>query len=370
MIVQDEVAEVFLSGSTGVLGSQIAFELLSRTRSKLWLLLRADSQAALRKRGTELLAYLKELGAEGADERIEFLCGDAEQIRFGIDDEDYARLNRSLTHIIHAAGDVHFDRTLDEARSTALTGVDNAIALARAGARSRKIEYVSTVGVAGRRPGWIFEEVQPTAGITYRNSYEHAKAEAEQRLLGEIERGLVATIHRPTMIVGDSRTGRIKHPQAFYFLVDYFTGRKGDGVVPSCSDIPMDTIPVDYVAQAIVCSIWRPELAGKIFHLGSGTAALRLGQVVAHARSMLARRGVALPNVTELDSEAYEAHVLAKCNEGSRFHRALTQFLPYFHDHIEFDNRRARAWFGPEGIIVPSVSSYLERVLDRHWSYS
>lgn len=361
--------EIFLTGATGVLGSQLAFQWLEQPRTKLWLLMRAGSHAALRERAAELIGYLTGLGARAVESRVECVRGDAEAPRFGMSDEDYARVSRAITHVVHAAGDVHFDRTLDEARATAISGVENAIALARAGDAPRKLEYVSTVGVAGRRDGWIFEEPQPIDGRGYRNSYEHAKAEAEQYLLAQVQRGLPATIHRPTMIVGDSRTGQIRHPQAFQFIVDYFLGRRGDRVVPACSDTPIDTIPVDYVARAIECSLERPHFAGEILHLGSGTAALRVGELVARAQTFLERRGVARASLTQLDLDHYAAHVAARCAEGSRFHRALAQFQPYFGDLIEFDNRRARALLEPEGIAVPSVDSYLERVLERHWSH-
>ena len=360
--------EVFLSGATGVLGSQLALQLLEQPDTKLWLLIRARSQAQLEQRTAELNTYLTAQGARDLQTRVRCVRGDAELERYGIDTEQYARMSRSLTHVVHAAGDVHFQRTLDEARRTAVAGISNAITLARDAERPRKLDYVSTVGVAGRRDGWIYEVPQPVDGTRYRNSYEHAKAEAELLLLAEMARGLPATIHRPTMIVGHSQTGQIKHPQAFYFMIDYFLGRKGDGIVPDCTSIPMDTVPVDYVARAIDRSLQRPQFTGEILHLSAGSAALRLGEVVARARAMLTLRGAQLPSISTLALEAHALHLADKCRQGSRFHQAISQFQPYFHDLIEFDNQRARALLEPEGITLPSVDSYLERVLSWHWA--
>ena len=109
-----------------------------------------------------------------------------------------------------------------------------------------KLEFISTVGVAGNMSGTVPERAFGEAR-TFRNSYEEAKAEAETLLLQQIERGLPATIHRPSMVVGDSRDGTIIQFQVFYYLCEFLSGRRTVGVVPETHDIRLDVVPVDYV---------------------------------------------------------------------------------------------------------------------------
>jgi len=360
--------EILLTGATGVLGSELVAVLLRDPDTTLQVLLRASSHRELDERRREVVAYATRAGAPEAEHRVRAVRGDVSLPSLGMEGTDYALAAGATTHVIHAAGDVRFDRSIEEARRTAVYGIEHIIAFLRDAVGPTKLEYISTVGVAGRRTGVILEEPQPPDPRGFRNAYEQAKAEAEQILLEEMGRGLDATIHRPTMIVGDSVTGRVRSHHGFYFLVDYFLGRKSDTVVPDCGALPMDTVPVDYVANAIDFSTGAPELSGTILHLGSGPGAWSIADIVAHARALLQERGRDLPSVTTLSLERFGQHLAAKCAAGSRFHKLLAQFEPYFGASIEFDNRRAAALLVPAGIQVPVMENYLTAVLSAYWA--
>ncbi len=66
----------------------------------------------------------------------------------------------------------------------------------------------------------------------FHNTYEHAKFEAEQWLLQKMEAGFPATIFRPSMVVGDTQTGKIIRFQVFYFLAAFLTGQRTAGILP------------------------------------------------------------------------------------------------------------------------------------------
>jgi thioester reductase-like protein len=361
--------EILVTGATGVLGSELVGALLADPETKVWLLLRARSRQELGERRQGVIAYARASVAGDLESRVRAVRGDVALPLLGMDPEDYACVAASVTHVVHAAADVRLDRSIDDARRTAIGGIENAIEIMRKArsSRIRKLDYVSTVGVAGRRRGWILEEPQPLGGHGFRNAYEQSKAEAEELLLSAISEGLPATIHRPTMIVGNSVTGRIRSYHGFYFLVDFFLGLKGDRIVPECNDIRMDTVPVDYVARAIDHSTCEPRFNGKILHLCSGPAASSIGEIVARARALLLERGDLAPSVTRIALERFSQHLSSMRAKRSRLHEALSQFEPYFEDRIEFDNRQATALLQAAQIELPPVASYLGPVLSAYW---
>jgi thioester reductase-like protein len=363
--------EILLTGATGVLGSELVATLLRDPQTRLWLLIRARSDDELTRRLREVAAYACEGRASEGGERLRAVRGDVAQARLGMDTESYARVARATTHVIHAAADVRFDRSLDEAMRSVVGGMQEVVRLAQQPGPSgsaKKLEYVSTVGVAGRRTGLVLEESLPPAGHEFRNSYERAKAEAEHLLLAEMRNGLGATIHRPSMIVGDSLEGRVRSHQGFYFLVEYFLGLKGDTTLPDCGAILMDTVPVDYAANAIAHSTSSSESIGRILHLCSGQGASTIAQVINHARGLLLADGRELPPIEHIPLDRYREHLARRQAAGSRLHDMLAQFAPYFSDHIAFDNRQACRLFGAAGIQLPAAERYLTPVLRAYWA--
>ena len=158
-----------------------------------------------------------------------------------------------MTHIIHAAGNVRLNQTWSAAKRSAVDSARSILDFSKAcqqNGQFRKLEMISTVGVAVATPGLIRERLYDNPRH-FRNTYEAAKAEAETLVWAALCEGLPGTIHRPSMIVGDSRTGRIRQFQVFYHLSEFLTGRKTWGVVPETNDAKLDIVSVDYVAQAI-----------------------------------------------------------------------------------------------------------------------
>ena len=197
---------ILVTGASGAVGSAIVPLLLAEPDTRVVMLLRADSDAALAPRVGSLLDYWADrVDRAHAASRLEAIRGDVGDARLGLADGAYAALADSVTHIVHSAGNVKLNQSIAAARASAITAIDEVIAFARACAARRdcpKIEHLSTVGVAGRRIGLVPET--PLDDVRgYHNTYEQAKAEAETVLLAQMAVGLPATIHRPSMVIGD-----------------------------------------------------------------------------------------------------------------------------------------------------------------------
>jgi len=141
-----------VTGATGVVGAAVVGELLRRDDVEIHVLLRATDTAHAAQRVGQLTAFLRL--PEHLAMRVRPLVGDMASPRFGLDASAYATAAEATTHIVHAAGVVRMNLPLPEARRFAVEGAKNVLALARAANRNgtlKKVEFVSTVGVGGRR---------------------------------------------------------------------------------------------------------------------------------------------------------------------------------------------------------------------------
>lgn len=208
----------FITGATGAIGGALVPVLLREPQARLTLLLRAASADEVNTRLQSLCRFWQPSIVDTSwRERLRALRGDVTLPDFGPAAADYRQLAGECTHIIHSAGNVRMNLPIEQARRSSVDSTRHIVALAHACARLEKVEFVSTVGVGGRTSGTVPEEWLSSAR-SFHNTYEQAKAEAEDIVRVEVEGGLPLTVHRPSMVVGDSSSGRIIHFQVFYHL--------------------------------------------------------------------------------------------------------------------------------------------------------
>ncbi|MCK9258264.1 MAG: SDR family oxidoreductase [Azoarcus sp.] len=289
----------FLTGASGAVGSAIVPDLLANPNTRLRLLLRADSEPHLAQRMEALFRFWKLAPDSPERLRIEAFRGDASKPEFGLPKATYAQLCADTQHIIHCAASVHMNKPLDEARTSALDSTQTILSFARALMKAgalQKVEFISTVGVGGKRPG-ILPETWIDEAREFHNTYEQSKAEAEDLVRAAIENEhLPVTVHRPSMVIGNSIDGHIIHFQIFYFICEFLSGRRTFGLYPDFGDTRLDVVPVDWVAKAIVAASTKPSTAGQIIHLCTGpNASPRLSELRALVRTEFRNHGLPTP---------------------------------------------------------------------------
>lgn len=229
---------------------------------------------------------------------------------------------------------------------------------------------MSTVGVGGRWQGplperWLDEPRE------FHNTYEASKAEAEALLRREISAGFPATVHRPSMVVGDSRSGAVIHFQIFYFICEFLGGMRTMGIYPQLGNATLDIVANDYVASAIVAASQDMSTTGEIFHLCSGPGnSLRLAELRKRIRAAFRESGVMgwLPCI-DLSRERFllVTNVLARLLP-ERERRAV-ETLPIYLDYLsgvqQFGNDLSTSRLSSMGIDRPAN----ERVVDRVIAY-
>src|SRR6185312_130864 len=230
-----------------------------------------------------------------------------------------------------------------------------------------KLEFLSTVGVGGRLEARLPERFI-TEARRYHNTYEQSKAEAEEFVREQIARGLPATVHRPSMVVGDSRSGHTIGFQIFYHLVEFLTGNRTFGAFPSFGKTCLDIVPVDYVSAAVVWSSEQESTVGKILHLCSGPdGSLPIGVLQQRIRSQFAAAGARLPPMVKLPPALFRAAArIIGALSPPQLKRAIATlpiFLDYLAEDQAFENGATRRLLGAAGIALPAVESYLSKVL-------
>lgn len=364
----------FLTGGTGAVGSAIVPILLEAPDTEVRLLLRAESDAALAQRVKALFDFWGWTDSTDKQVRVKAYRGDAALQNFSLPDQQYAELAGECTHVIHSAGTVRMNLTIEDARRSAVGSAQATVDFARrlaAGGRLCKFEYVSTVGVAGKRPGAL-PEIWIDEPRDFHNTYEQAKAEAEEVVRRAISNeGLPVTVHRPSMVIGDSRDGRIVHFQIFYFICEFLSGRKTLGLYPNFGEVQLDVIPVDWVAEAIVAASRDAQTVGRIFHLCSGPQlAPRLDELRDNVCSAFKAHGLSVPPGIRLPPRWFAALARLASHLAPAAQRKALATLPIYLDYLAdqqgFDNAEYLAWLASRGMSAPHFKDYLPAVLNSY----
>jgi nucleoside-diphosphate-sugar epimerase len=282
---------------------------------------------------------------------VRAVAGDTSAPDLGLGAER-AALARRVANVVHCAASTRFDLELEEARRVNVGGAAHALGFARdAGAR---LHHVSTAFVAG----------DPASGAC-RNTYEASKREAEARLRAEAGDARF-TIYRPSIIVGDSRSGRTPHFRVLYEPFKWVILGK-TGLLPCRPEVRLDVVPVDFVCDALVALGGRADTVGAELALCCGAAnAASIAELVALSEPIvngwLAARGepaVAVPRiVSPEDARPEEAALFALGAQVMRTH------VPYMLAEQLFDAAPARAALAGSGVSCPPLASYLARLLE------
>jgi len=366
----------FVTGATGVVGSAVVEKILHSTSDRVALLIRAKSAEELESRRAALLAYCN-VPHDAASSRVRVFAGDTSQPRLGMSQTDYESCTGIVTNVIHCAGAVRMNLTIDAARASAVKSCESVLTLGRDVGTVLgvlpKIEFVSTVGVGGRLRGTVPERwINETRG--FHNTYEQSKAEAEARVERAIADGMRITVHRPSMVVGNSRTGKVVHFQVFYHLMNFLTGTRTHGFLPDPGKTLLDLVPSDFVAAAILGAADRDDTVGKILHLAAGpNGGIPITTLRRRIEELYGAAGVPVRRARIVPVWVFRALVpVVRAVSDERTKRALST-LPVFLDYLDSDQRfgneqttqRLNSWGlempRSEDLLGPIVSYYLQK---------
>ena len=262
------------------------------------------------------------------------------------------------TYIIHGAATIRFDHPIEEAREVNCGGTRTMLALAQRGADRgtlKRFVYIGTSSVSGRRPGIVTED-ELEMGQSFFNTYEQSKCEAERLVRDRFDR-LPAVIFRPSIVIGDSRTGRTTTFNVIYTPLR-LVQRGLLTFVPGTPETKLDLVPIDWVDDVIAHCMAQDACVGTVCHVTAGAErASRLGDVVLSACAYFDRhtpigRRRTMEFVTQ--EEFQKRRGLSRGREEALLGQ-LDALLPYVGIDRLFDSRNTDALMRGSGIDVPAV---------------
>jgi thioester reductase-like protein len=337
---------IFLTGSTGYLGSYLATGLFRGYRDALNLLVRAKSQQEASERLWQSLQLHMEFPEfqEHIAARTQIFLGDLTNQQFGLADDEYHALVESTDSLIHCAASLN-RKSEKQCLNVNLRGTLEVIQLARRAQDHhglRRFSHVSTVAVAGTRQD---EVVHEDAAIDWERS-DYDPYARTKKFCEHMTRVLLPDtpkmVFRPSIVLGDSRhaeTTQFDMVKAFVFLA-------GLPVLPFRPNDKIDIVNVDFVADAIAALHLKDQPKYDTYHLSSGTSSQTFRELTAAlATAQQKRRPVFLP----FTEKPFAGSVKFLSNrKGLLGHGAalMKVFMPYLVWNTVFDNTRVTSELG------------------------
>jgi thioester reductase-like protein len=338
----------FVTGYPGFIGKRLVRRLAEQARgseARLVLLVQPRSAEAAR----------SDLAREGI--AADVVVGDIEQMHLGLSGAEFKALAREVTDIWHLAARSYLSASREDLRRTNVEGTRNVLDLAAAARRLRRLNHFSTAYVSGDRVGVILED-ELAVGQRFHNPYEETKFQGEL-LVRRAQADLPATIYRPSIVVGDSRTGeidRFEGPYAFAILL-VASPLSVPLPLPGDAVAPLNVVPVDFVVDAALAIGEDPAGAGRTVHLvdPAPLSARRVYEMIA------ARAGKRLPAVSVPARVAQALLQLPILERLTRAHRPAIEYV----NHLAIYNcRNLLELLDGTGIQCPPITSYLDRLIE------
>ena len=356
---------ILLTGVSGFLGRHILWNLLQRadTETTVYCLLRPEAGVSIEQRLHAILAAANGALPADAGERCHAVSGDIVESHLFLEPAMHERLIGEVDRIVHCAATVKFDLALHEARRINVDGTRHVLAFAEhlhARGRLRRMDYFSTAFVAGNTPGCIYED--RLESTQFNNTYERTKWEAEQ-LVRAAQQRMPITVFRPSIIVGDSKTGYTSNFRVLYWPLKVLASGLVI-VVPADRQGIVDIVPIDYVVEAFEALSRTDRSVGKCYHLAAGLERQSsCGELLEMASEFFGVRDPWMipPHVSYRFVRPFLYGMF--WGKRRRLLRRGELYFPYFAYRGSFDTTTARGDLDGAGIEAPSVRHYFGNIM-------
>ena len=357
------MATYFVTGATGFIGRHLVERLLAR-EGEIHVLVRPGSTA-------KLDALVERLG--GAD-RIHAVTGDLGEPYLGVDQATRDALRGTIDHFFHLAA--IYDMTADETQNALLNvgGTQHAIDLAN-DLQAGIFQHASSIAVAGTYEGHFTEDMFDE-GQQLPSPYHRTKFESEKLVRTRVQGAW--RVYRPSIVVGDSRTGEMDKIDGPYYFFKAI--QKARHALPEWFPLIglevgwTNIVPVDWVATAMDHIAHEPGYDGQAFHLVNPRPQ-RAGDVLntfaraGHAPQMVMRIDKRMTDMLPKGVLSYAMKLPALAD----IRRTLLADIGIPDTVLEhmalvprFDGRDAQRALKDTGIEVPPLASYAEKLWD-YW---
>ena len=342
---------VFITGFPGFLATRLVKRLAAEGARFILLTQHAFENTA--RNSVERIQ--RETGA--APQNFEIVEGDITAPGLGLSPAQLERARAETTTVFHLAA--IYDLAVDCAVASHVNveGTLNTNNFAKSVSNLRRYHYISTCYVAGKRQGLIKEdELHHDRG--FRNHYEETKYLAELEV-NALKAELPITIHRPAVVVGDSRTGETAKYDGVYYLIHYL--RKWPGGLTLLNignnEVHLNLVPVDFVVDAMVALAKDERATGATVQLAD-PAPLTTEQLFDEISKAIGGRD---SFATVPAGIVYPVLMLPFAPKITGLPHSA---VPYFFLDQTYDTMRARELLDAHGIACPPFPTYVEALVN------
>lgn len=369
---------VLLTGGTGFIGRHIAHQLI-KDGVCLRLLIRKRNSEDIKERVRNVFRSIIPQNTDYNDS-YEVLEGDIKEQNLLLNDADCENLKNKIDEVWHCAAALSFEeKNAKETKKVNVEGTKNVLDLAcRIGAR--KFHFISTAYVCGDRIGKVFE-TELDCDQKLRNPYEESKFEAEKLVKRyEEQYKLYTTIYRPSIVVGNSKTGYTSSFAGYYYIArllhhlktkisndvkknpkKYITSniylKNSKLYLPIrilCSNSStVNLINVDYVAELITSIAKNSKSNGKAFHVVN-PAPPACSSLYGNTLDILGINGCKLVNLSEFIESKPADVIIAKIEND--LYKSSELYVPYLLNEPEFDTTNVERILGIHYKQPPKIS--------------
>jgi thioester reductase-like protein len=341
----------FITGFPGFIASRLVEQLIGPERQMFLLVERKFVGQAM-----EEVEQIAEATATPLDNFV-IVEGDITHPKLGISDADLEVIQIETTDVFHLAAAYDLAVAKDIAFDVNLLGTRHVNDLACSIKNLRRLHYVSTCYVAGKRTGQILEtELEHNAG--FRNFYEETKYLAEQEV-EKLKSHLPVTIYRPSVVVGDSQTGETAKYDGIYHLIHYL--RMAPLLLRVVNvgnnDVRLNLVPVDFVVDAIATLAFDEVALGKTLAIADPAPLTTAELFDVLAKELTGRKSEYTPPTKIVEwflNLSISPALTGLPNHG----------VPYFFLSQNYDTSIADKLMKKHGIICPRFRTYAGNLLD------
>lgn len=278
---------ILLTGFTGIIGKRTAYQ-LAELGYDVICPIRAGSEAEARGRFQKIFSGMKDLLPkfnEALEKKFIPVPGDVREKGLGIPESSIQSLKGPIRSIWHLAARLDLTETKSQdVYQTNFVGTLNVLEFAKKH-NIPELHYVSTFGASGEIRQGIVREIPGIKPPSFRNTYERTKWEAERQVWQAQVRGeIMASIYRPSIVVGDSVHGRYEQFNVFNHVFDVVSRVRNklcekEGLDPKKDvlrqnmrvfgdpNATLNIVPIDFVIDTMMKIFTVPRSLGRVYHI-------------------------------------------------------------------------------------------------------
>ena len=346
------MATVFMTGFPGFIAKRLVDRLLRKDPSADFCFL---VEGRLRPVAEESLAALDERHP-GVRGRSRLVTGDITAPWLGMGETTYRAEAARTTHVWHLAAIYNLAVPASLAYRVNVLGTAAVLDFCQECPKLERLDYVSKCYVSGKRTGRILES-ELDEGQGFKNHYESTKCWAELEVRRRMPR-LPVAIHRPSVVVGDSRTGETDKYDGPYVVIKLLAGLPSWlPMVDIEGKARLNLVPVDFLVDAMAEVGSRRDALGLTFQYADPRP-LSAREVMDASLEALGFRKPLLTLPGALAERALAVPAL------SRLLKIPSESLTYSNHFAEYDTANVLRLLEGTGIACPDFRSYIGVLVD------